>query len=171
MPAEKVSPCFFCLEPAKVRCQECPWGEACSLGCLRWHRDPTGSCFPFRLERTADRGMAMVAARDIRPMEVILQEYPVAIGPYFQTRPLCLECFGLFGHHSPQYRCSKCHFPLCGPGCEVGRWHRVECRVFQDVGHKTQEEVSESEYASICTLRTLQLKGIQQAFTVIHYMQ
>ncbi len=35
----------------------------------------------------------MVATRDIKPMELILEEYPAVQGPYLKTRPQCLECY------------------------------------------------------------------------------
>ena len=39
------------------------------------------------------------------------------------------------------YRCSKCHYPLCGEACENGNLHsKYECLLFQEAGYKVDTE-------------------------------
>ena len=59
------------------------------------HRRPGSSqCNLYKVEPDSDKGgIKVVALRDIKALEIILDEYPVAIGPYTKTQPQCLECF------------------------------------------------------------------------------
>lgn len=165
------------------------------------HRPPESSrCFLYKLEQDPAKGVKMVALRDIKPLEVILEEYPVAVGPYPKTVPQCLECFKpcspgavfktlkkstcatvLSKRHLPSvpaddlYRCSGCNFPLCGPECEAGPLHsKQECPVFQRAGFRAKipnlDRVNTTEYASINTLRTLLQKGQLAAEMSVAYI-
>ena len=68
-----------------------------------------------------------VATRDIKPMELILRELPVVVGPYTRTDPglHCVECF-------KRVRNRECvsdevsGYPLCTDKCKDGPNHKVK---------------------------------------------
>ena len=68
-----------------------------------------------------------VATRDIKPMELILRELPVVVGPYTRTDPglHCVECF-------KRVRNRGCvsdevsGYPLCSDKCRGGPNHKVK---------------------------------------------
>ena len=68
-----------------------------------------------------------VATRDIKPMELILRELPVVVGPYTRTDSglHCVECF-------KRVRNRECvsdevsGYPLCTDKCKDGPNHKVK---------------------------------------------
>ena len=135
--------CFLC--PAQgVPCAECGLVVSCELHMVV-HRQG-GHCAPFTVVYREGVGHYLVAVRDIKPMELILRETPVVVGPYTQTPAQCLECCAKV---SGVYRCSRCNYPMCGQECSQGENHSVECRVFTQAGWTYK--VSINRYSFIST--------------------
>ena len=57
--------CFFCGVPADQVCPHCGLVAFCSAECYSFHR-PKGRCFPFRVAFSPEKGMHLVAARNIK---------------------------------------------------------------------------------------------------------
>ena len=58
----------------------------------------------------AGRGRCVVAVRDIEPLELVLTDWPVVVGPSRQTQLTCVECLKLV---DGSVRCKQCNFPIC----------------------------------------------------------
>ena len=111
----------------------------------------------------------MVAARDIKPGELIFTEEALGLGPNHQTLPCCLDCmkqvifynmFRLFVSRyfnsrpfcakfsylftmnkvSGDYLCPECGLPVCEEMCAYGEEHSKECSVFSKLETKLQVE-------------------------------
>ena len=74
-------------------------------------------------------GRYMVARRDIKPGEVVFTDQPAVVGPDNAALPMCLVCYKKL---SGAYRCSRCHWPLCGDTCRDSKEHARECILFQE---------------------------------------
>ena len=94
--------------------------------------EPDFKCWPFCIETRQDVGRIMVATRDIRAGEVILEEAPAVWGPNSKSAAVCLECLkpcitsvttdeeNLSDLSEISMKtCSKCHFPVCGEECKL----------------------------------------------------
>ena len=57
--------------------------------------------------------------------QIILEDYPAALGPNYETEAVCLECLSRV---DGSYLCSKCNLPLCGEQCTNGPMHLPECQ-------------------------------------------
>lgn len=60
-------------------------------------------------------GRYLVAARNIKAGETVINELPLVIGPCGE--PVCLGCYVPIPTRSKQYKCPGCGWPLCGPKC------------------------------------------------------
>ena len=73
--------CFLCGKHNCALCQHCSDVHTCKLHFLS-HRQ-NDYCFPFKI---GDDQNSLVASRDIQPLELILFERPLALGPkYYDT--------------------------------------------------------------------------------------
>ena len=90
---------------------------------------------PFFIDFKEGVGRCVVAARDIKALEVILRDYPAMVGPYFDENPLCLECLL---KTDGNYSCPICELPLCGNECTAGPAHKFECDFFTDLRKTVQ---------------------------------
>ncbi len=126
---EDATRCAVCAEPAKAKCAGCFRVAYCSAKHQKsdWKAHKL-KCCPFRLEKDAEKpelGRFVVAARDIKAGEVIIEEQPVTVGPKQFTVPVCLGCYrDLFEEDSVW--CSKCGWPLCSSDCQEAPIHKVE---------------------------------------------
>ena len=139
--------CFLCRTAVELSssdvnknvCSFCPKSSAtiyyCSPEHLSLHRGNSHKnrtyteiiCWPFCIETKPLIGRIMVATRDIRAGETILEEQPAVWGPNSISTAVCLECLNppKILHlecndkqdestiHSIN-KCSKCRFPVCG---------------------------------------------------------
>ena len=96
-------------------CLECQL-VACCPAHLPLHR-PRDSCLPVTVQEREGKGRVIVAARDIKPFEVVLVDRPAIVGPFDDARPQCVECYAEW---EGGYSCEQCTLPLCGPGCAEG---------------------------------------------------
>ena len=91
------------------------------------------TCWPFRIETKPEIGRIMVATRDIRAGEIILEEYPAVWGPNNKSAAVCLGCLkpalkiqlNKSGDEAEDTikdisinTCPKCCFPICGTECK-----------------------------------------------------
>lgn len=58
----------------------------------------------------------MVAAKDIPPGTIIMDEEAIMVGPKQDSLPVCLGCHKRL--KSGTYQCSKCGLPMCSQDCE-----------------------------------------------------
>jgi len=119
--------CFFCLEPAVEVCSHCNLAGICDIADHKKIHKPDDVCFPFHVEKRPGVGNIMVASRDIQPAELVLYDSAACVGPRMWSPPVCLQCLKPL---TSDYRCTKCRWPLCGPKCENGTRHQIECNIF-----------------------------------------
>lgn len=82
----------------------------------------------------------MIAARDIKPLELILWEEPAVVGPYSKSGSAgCLQCLKKVDGN---YTCSGCQFPMCNRECQNSPFHRDECQFFQAKDHTLNRRFS-----------------------------
>lgn len=108
-------------------------------------------------------GRHVVATRNVKRGEVILQERPLVRGPKLVSEPMCLGCsvkLTLPAEFAPFYQCSGCRWPLCGPKCEKSPVHRAECALIGQAGRICPIEGLQvsSGYSVIVPLRCLLLQ-------------
>lgn len=118
-----------CSLPAPLTCGGCQKASYCSKEHQRkdWpsHRK---KCSPFKITHKPGYGRYLLATRDIKPGEIILEEMPVTAGPKQYTPPVCLGCHKLVPLTG--YRCKGCDWPMCGEECSRKMIHQPECAVF-----------------------------------------
>lgn len=123
---------------------------------------------PFQVHDDPRLGRHFRATRDIRQGELILREKPLVMGPKVNSVPVCLGC-----HTQIQvpigvrnfYKCSKCKWPLCGPGCESAERHLQECDLMAERRFiakidfdSSNPNKKEGAYCTILPLRCVLLK-------------
>eukprot|EP00096_Caligus_rogercresseyi_P009927 TRINITY_DN3476_c0_g1_i1.p1 TRINITY_DN3476_c0_g1~~TRINITY_DN3476_c0_g1_i1.p1 ORF type:complete len:511 (+),score=63.35 TRINITY_DN3476_c0_g1_i1:134-1666(+) len=158
------SECFYCGSPATKTCSSCNLVSFCSVGLhekLHYGQKPSGEafCFPFRVARDPALGRHLVATRDIKALEVILEESPLVIGPYVsESGEQCIECFKVL-QKEEKHVCPTCDYPFCSSDCISGPWHQFECSVFKEHGFKRGSEAAAGrDFAFISTLRLFALR-------------
>ena len=116
--------CFFCESEKCETCSSCGLVSSC-VKHKNLHTSKDGSfCYPWTVERRDGVGRILVAVRDIKHLEVILEDEPVGLSPTQDTPELCLQCFKLIPDANP-YICS-CGFPMCDVTCGAGERHKPE---------------------------------------------
>ena len=93
--------------------------------------EPDAVCWPFCIETRPSVGRIMMATRDIRAGETILEEAPAVWGPNDKSPAVCLGCLkpavkvdssnaetSNGNLPSTINKCSKCRFPVCGSECK-----------------------------------------------------
>ena len=111
-------------------------------------------CLPYRIEYREGVGRMVVAVRDIMAGEVVLTDTALLSGPGSSTPPVCCDCLSPW---TGDYVCSMCGWPVCGPECEAGENHRIECPVLarcpKDKRPNFEAAGNCPEYALIMPLR------------------
>ena len=86
-------------------------------------------CCPYKLvQGDASVGRYVVATRDIKAGEIIIEESPVTLGPKQFTNAVCLGCHALV---DGGVRCEDCQWPMCGRECSKKPLHQLECPILQ----------------------------------------
>jgi len=116
--------CSLCQAPTALRCPAC--GIPCCKLHLSAHR-PADQCLPFTVRVGEGVGRYVVATRDIKAGELILEDRPAVWGPCFDTEAVCVECLG---RPDGTIFCHRCNFPLCSEACRDGPNHKPECDMF-----------------------------------------
>jgi len=112
-------PCPACGNIATTKCTACAGHPVyyCNRNCQKkdWpkHKSMCKS-LPYRMGSSKEMGNFMVANRNLRAGEVILQEAPLVVGPSQMTVPVCLSCYTPV---DGSYKCPNSGWPLCGPAC------------------------------------------------------
>ena len=106
--------------------------------------------YPWVVETREGVGRVLVAVRDIKPLEVILEDEPVGLSPTQDAEQMCLQCFKLIRENNP-YICS-CGFPMCSEVCGRGERHRPEHELFIEAGVKGR---GRADYSMVMPIRLL----------------
>ena len=122
--------CFFCEKSAVDSCQTCG-ADYCSKGHLEVHKNRSGDCQPFQLQRREGVGRILVATRDVKPFEVVLEDVGVAWGPFDDSESLCVVCLSEVSADNPLL-CQDCNLPICSLTCGSSRTHDPECLVLRN---------------------------------------
>ena len=127
--------CFLCGRPSTTKCDKCKLIYYCSKEHQRYHRQ-RDYCFPYKISWKAN-SKAVVATRDIQPLELILYEWNLAVGPVGSAfkngggrRDLCVGCLRPIEDSSDVQECGMCGLPICSDQCQVGD-HVNECQVLR----------------------------------------
>ena len=136
-----IAPNLLCtLPPSECSAAECSLTAPLTCGgcqktsyCSKEHQKKDWAnhrklCSPFKIVQKPGYGRHLVATRDIKPGEVILEEVPVTCGPKQYTAPVCLGCHKLVSLSG--YRCPGCEWPMCDEKCAKRPIHQGECSVF-----------------------------------------
>jgi len=159
------SECSLCQAPTSLSCPAC--GVTCCSLHLTAHR-PADVCLPFTVRVGEGVGRYVVATRDIKAGQVILEDRPACLGPCFDTEAVCVECLG---RPDGSVLCHHCQLPLCSEACRDGPNHKPECKMFAAMEPKVTikqypKSLSTSnssgrichEYGCITVLRLLSLR-------------
>eukprot|EP00092_Neocalanus_flemingeri_P002802 GFUD01002999.1.p1 GENE.GFUD01002999.1~~GFUD01002999.1.p1 ORF type:complete len:486 (-),score=142.62 GFUD01002999.1:2-1459(-) len=125
--------CFLCGSTSSSVCPHCSQVAACSSSHLSVHR-PNQTCRPFIVKRNPVVGRYLVAARDILPLETVLCEEPLCVGPSRERQSVCVECLQPVQDVETGTRCAGCRLPLCSTQCADRERHAVECQEFRRRG-------------------------------------
>lgn len=98
----------------------------------------------------------MVASKEVRPLETVLEDLPVVIAP--QSQPVCLVC--LRKARNLEFPCLQCGFPTCSKECVPSHQNLPECAILsQKPGSapKCEDDLNQSSiaYASVGVIRFL----------------
>ncbi|XP_069705567.1 SET domain-containing protein SmydA-8 [Periplaneta americana] len=119
--------CAVCRQPAQQRCGGCHVTYYCCRDHQRldWkgHRD---RCKPFKVAENKILGRHLIATRDLKVGEIILQELPLVAGPSQVTPPVCLGCYRLLTEQNAK-TCAECGWPVCSEVCAHATAHCAEC--------------------------------------------
>ncbi len=107
-------------------------------------------------------GRHVVAARDIKALEVVARDSPGVIAPH--SRPVCLVCIRNL-HYEESVTCKICRFPLCDEKCAAAHAEWPECAVFAELFEdKASPIIAEEDfdkpsviYASVGFIRMLSI--------------
>ena len=105
----------------------------------------------------------MVALRDIKAGETIMEDVPLTYGPLCSSgiKPMCLGCYRAV---DGSITCEICGWPMCSIKCSNRPQHRdQECQLFKDKGFrldasKLNYKEPEPAYSCVSPLRALLLK-------------
>ncbi|KAL0274822.1 UNVERIFIED_CONTAM: hypothetical protein PYX00_002854 [Menopon gallinae] len=155
-------PCGVCNQPSRYVCGGCKTTNYCSKEHqkLHWKSGHKEQCKPiFRIEVNDVLGRHLVATRDIKAGELILQEPPLIVGPKAVSLPVCLGCHSVCQPGS-SVECDGCGFPLCSVKCQLSDHHFDECRLMTEGKYKVKIEFGEKNagYFPIVPLRCLLAK-------------
>ncbi|XP_060522819.1 SET domain-containing protein SmydA-8-like isoform X2 [Cylas formicarius] len=89
----------------------------------------------FELCKDDNIGRHLVATKDIKSGDIILQEPPLIWGPAQVTVPICLGCGKAIDPENYEC-CSKCGWPVCSKICEQSPSHIPECQYTVSRGSK-----------------------------------
>jgi len=125
---QEVVSCWVCENPGVETSDFYCDVRYCGAACREQHHPVDhDEPWPFVVKYKPGVGRLMVAARDIDQGELIFTEPCIAQGPnHTLFTPYCLDCLKEVPDNTC---CSKCNWPVCGPECEVGPNHSIECPI------------------------------------------
>ena len=80
----------------------------------------------FTLQKDSTFGRHLVASKDLRPDDVILEEQPLSWAPMLDTTPICLTCVA---DVNGEYCCFRCGWPMCGSSCAKKLVHKDQVNI------------------------------------------
>jgi len=118
---------------------------------------------PYKIIKDEVVGRHMVALRDIKAGETIMEDVPLTYGPLCSSgiKPMCLGCYRAV---DGSITCEICGWPMCSIKCSNRPQHRdQECQLFKDKGFrldasKLNYKEPEPAYSCVSPLRALLLK-------------
>ena len=120
-------PCRVCGVSSSSWCGGCGNVSYCSPKHQKqdWPRHKA-DCGPLKICQSPLLGNYLVAARDLKPGDLLLDEDVSVLGPAPEDdEEVCLGCY----YPSHGHRCSLCEVaPLCGPSCQYSSPHSQECK-------------------------------------------
>ena len=125
---------------------------------------------PFTVQTLDTFGRVLVAARDISPWELVIDDTCLVLAP--NDVPVCLGCLGQLTATSV-HPCSGCGWPMCSDQCDNSEDHATECKLFSKNGVNPKlENYSDKHwlYMAVAILRMLLLKQVcsDKLFTYLH---
>ncbi|CAH1119383.1 unnamed protein product [Phaedon cochleariae] len=157
---EEAKKCEVCQKQASHKCGGCHNVYYCCKEHQRsgW-KSHKNQCRPYKVCTDDILGRHLVATKDIKPGDLVLQEPPLIWGPAQVTIPVCLGCGMAVDENSRP--CSKCGWPMCSEICEKAPAHIPECRYTVMRGDKVSIRnfgMIHPSYQSITVLRMLYQK-------------
>ncbi|CAH0725452.1 unnamed protein product, partial [Brenthis ino] len=116
----------------------------------------------YEIKHSDVMGRYVVATRDIKPGEVIIEAPALAVGPCSGCGLICLGCYRELDETSLT-QCSGCKWPLCSSSCSgLGKYtghSTYECKTLKSVvpDYSKMEDLKDS-YQALTPLRCLLLK-------------
>lgn len=158
--------CAICQKSSTTKCSGCFRVAYCCTQHQKdhWAQVHKHQCSSFKIvQHSGDVGRFVVATKDIKVGEVIIEEQPVTVGPKQFTNPVCLGCHKEVGF---SFRCPECEWPLCGPECQARSIHQIECSTLAKSKFKPNENHSSPKsgenpiYECITPLRCVLIKSL-----------
>ena len=125
--------CFLCGRSCSNRCPNCRLVHYCSREHYAYHHQRE-YCFPYRISwNEVGGGHCVVATRNVRPLELVLFEWNLVVGPGLPPPPKsepppCSECLRPVADASS--RCVRCGLAVCPDHLESTKHlESAECRL------------------------------------------
>ncbi|XP_058064802.1 SET domain-containing protein SmydA-8 [Anopheles bellator] len=125
---------------------------------------------PYIVKRNDLVGRYIVAAKDLKAGETILETDPLVVGPCAESDPVCLGCHSTFDPGSDDFRCGSCGWRICSPDCaglsSPHSTHRsLECIPLRDKNVKRLLQAASGDelklmYEAVLTLRCMLLQTV-----------
>ncbi|XP_066246826.1 SET domain-containing protein SmydA-8-like isoform X1 [Euwallacea similis] len=153
--------CAVCDSPASQKCSGCHTVYYCSREHQKsdWKKHKT-TCKSYKICKDDVIGRYLVASKDIKPGEIVIQEPSLIQGPTQVTVPVCLGCGNVI--QEKKFKpCLKCGWPVCSSICEKSPQHIPECQYTVAKGSKVTISTFGSihpSYQCITVLRCLYQK-------------
>ena len=150
--------CWLCSAESKMRCEDCGLVSSCSSDHLSLHRH-NQTCRPFTVKRNQSVGRYLVATRRIEPLETILTEPALCVGPCRDGQLVCVECLNTLDQVTST--CPACQLPLCGSvSCVEVKQHQAECDYIQRSKWSWRKDPDKLSYLleSLTTIRMISHK-------------
>ena len=125
------------------------------------HTDQNTSTSLWKVSTLPNIGKVLLATRDIKPWEKVLEDTALVTAPCNSA-----ACLGCLGAVSGEVVCARCKWPVCQEQCQEQQTHQEECQLFQrsQISPKADQlESSHGIYSFISVLRILLLKTTDKA--------
>ena len=150
--------CFLCKNPPVGKCESCDFGKYCSEAHYKIHKNRNGDCQPFKMIYKEGFGRCLIATRDIKTFEIVLEDQAAAWGTFDNSKTYCLACLEMV--EDATCVCRECNLPLCDKEeCRNSVVHQPECQFLRN--HKPEKlDITNKHpvYALITPLRIFSLK-------------
>jgi len=151
-----MSICCVCSASPATPCSGCTSVSYCGKECQKkdWKLHKA-KCKTYKVVHCPEEhGRSIVAARDVKPGEVIIKTLPMVVGPRMYRPSLC--CVGCHKVRTDLLKCPQCSLPVCNQKCANGKTHQAECTL---ISHSLQQgnQVDVNVHA-VTVLRILALK-------------